>query len=183
MKACARIRKELIDYLEGNLNKKEERVVIEHLAACPKCAAELQELKNLYGVLKEDEVILPEKEFFDNLLKELRQKEIVFAPKKRTVLFDIFKIVASAIAVLLIIIILNRNDETVELSIPFRVLLEDQEIADLSLAGVVDEQFIKEMSVVESYVSAPLDEAVEELSEFEKTEFVENLYKKYLQGT
>jgi len=183
MKLCQRFKRKLIDYVEGNLTEEENRIFNEHLEFCGRCRAELKELKELYSVLEYDEVQLPENEFFEGLLDGLRRREIRLKPAHRFSVSGVLRILASAAAALVIIIFLNRNDNTVELTVPFSILLEDREIAELGLSGVVDDKLIDDMSKVEDYLSPELDEAVEELTEVERAEFIKNLYEKYMIGT
>lgn len=50
---CNIIKDKLLDYIDGNLNKEEERKIKEHLSACAECYKEYMELKSTIAYIKD----------------------------------------------------------------------------------------------------------------------------------
>ena len=75
MKKC-KFEDKVIDYLEGQLLPQDLYNFEKHLPSCELCQNEIVDLKNLYKVLENDEIPIPEPEFFDNLKIKIRQRKI-----------------------------------------------------------------------------------------------------------
>ncbi len=176
MKNCQAFKRKIVDYIEDQLTEYEHEEFKEHLQRCKQCQTEYSKVKKLYEVLDNDTVILPEQAFFDSLKIKLRQKNWV--PRK-SYIKRIIKILVPVFAAAIIVLLLNQPDKTVEMRVSVSVLLEDEEIAVLGLSGVINEELIDELSVVEEYLSFEVDVTIDELSEEEQAEFIKNLYEKY----
>ena len=85
-------------------------------------------------------------------------------------------------AAAIILLILSRPETTVEIAVPTSALIADREIASLSLSGVIDEELIEQMSIVDNYLSFEMDETIDELTSEEQAVLVEQLYEKYGNG-
>lgn len=177
MNICAEFKRKIIDYIENQLIEHEHKKFKEHLQYCEQCQSEYSRVKRLYEVLDKDEVILPENEFFENLRTKVRQKKIVLRRFNTQKIMRIFVPVLAAAAAILLL--LNRPSRTVEITVPMAALLDDKEIASLGLGGVINEELINDLLVVEEYISSETDETIDELTEEEQVEFIESLYKKY----
>ncbi len=180
MRICVEFKRRIVDFVENQLTEQESTRFNEHLLSCKQCQAEYSKVKKLYEILKKDEVVLPEKEFFDNLRLAVRQK---WLSRRRFAMRSFLRIFVPACAAAAVLLLLYRPNRTVEVAIPTSSLLDDEEIARLSLDSVIDEKLIQELSMVEEYLSFEIDEAIGELSADERTEFIENLYRKYGNGT
>jgi predicted anti-sigma-YlaC factor YlaD len=177
MKECDEFKKKILDFKGNQLHHNEQKRFSEHLKHCKQCQAEYKRLEKLYDILDKDEVIYPNEEFFEALKTKIRQRRIEF---KRANIWRIARVLVPTFAAAAIILfILNRPSETVEFTIPTSVLLEDREIARLSLGGVINDTLISELSAVEEGFSVELDESIDELTKEEQTEFIQNLYEKY----
>ena len=47
------------------------------------------------------------------------------------------------------------------------------------MKGVINEELVSELSVVEQYLSFDVDETIDKLTKEEQAEFIKNLYEKY----
>jgi len=107
----------------------------------------------------------------------VRQRELVLPRYPFKKIAKIF--VPICVAAVILLVLLSRPHETIEMTIPTETLLEDKEIARLSLSGVVNDELIDELSTAEEYLSFELDETIDGLSDEERNELIENLYEKY----
>ncbi len=177
MKICERFKKNIIDFIEGRVSEDKRVLFDDHLKQCSRCHDEYVSIKRLYEVLDADEVVLPERQFFDNLSVKMRQREIVprwFTKRKFLRIF----VPACVVAVLLVVFI-PRPTETIEIAIPTSTLLEDKEIADISLEGVISDDLIDDMTVLEDYFTLGVDESISELTEEEQATFVQFVSNQY----
>ncbi len=177
MSICSEFRKNIVDFIENQVSDQQGKRFREHLHSCELCQNEYSKVVKLYKILNEDEVVLPEKEFFDNVKAKVRQRELVLPKYSFKKLAKVF--VPVCVAAIILLVLLNRPRETIEMSISTATLLEDKEIAQLSLSGVITDELINELSTAEEYLPFEVDETIDELSEEERNELIENLYKKY----
>lgn len=179
MNTCAEFQRKIIDYVEKQLTEQEYKRFYEHLQHCKQCQGEYIAVEKLYEILDTDEVILPEKKFFVNLRSHVKQDKLRIRWFTVPKIIKIFVPVFAAVAILLL---LDRPDKTVEITIPTSALLEDEEIAHLGLSGVIDDELIHELSIVERYLPFEIDETIDELTEKEQSILIKNLSKKYGNG-
>jgi len=175
MNTCEEFKNKLIDYFENQLSEQEYKKYREHLRYCRQCQKEYGAVKKLYEILDTDEVVLPEETFFDDLRLRVRREKMRF---RSSILQNIIKIFVPIFAAAAILLILSRPETTVEIAVPTSALIEDEEIASLSLSGVIDEELIKEMSIIESYLPFEIDETIDGLTNEERAELIKQLYKK-----
>lgn len=180
MSTCKDFRKHLIDLVERKLSARDQKELDEHRARCASCQEEYHELERLCELLDADEVVLPEKEFFDRVRRQVREREL--AVRGRT-LRKIARILVPVAVVVAIVLLVPRHEKTVDIAVPTAVLLEDRDLAQLSLDGVVTEQLLDELSIVEDALSPGLDEMLDELTESEQEQFVDQLVALYGDGT
>jgi len=65
----------LPDYFTGTLSELETRTVKEHLAKCPICAADFEEVQNTFQLLKQRPLPEPDRAYFVNLLPMIRRRQ------------------------------------------------------------------------------------------------------------
>lgn len=179
MSTCNDFKKHLIDLVEQKLSARDRKRFEEHRAHCASCQKEYHEVKRLYELLDADEVVLPESEFFDRVRRQVREAEL---PLRGRIVRKIAQVLVPVALVVAIILLVSRPEQTVEISVPTAALLEDREIAQLSLDGVVTEQLLNELSNVEEKLSPGLDEMLDDLTEQEKNQFVDELVALYGNG-
>ncbi|MGD8978774.1 MAG: zf-HC2 domain-containing protein [candidate division WOR-3 bacterium] len=181
MKDCRNRKEKLIDLLENQLSGEDRNELLEHLKHCPHCAREYSKLQKLRRVMDSDRVEYPPEDTFERMKSLARQR--VLQPRRR-LLGRLFKalVPAFALAVLLLFILRSRA-ETVNISIPVAHLLEDEEIAEIAIAGIVSNDLVTEIEVLEEQLSFDADEAIEELSMQQRSELVNSLRRKYAAGT
>ena len=83
----------------------------------------------------------------------------------------------------LLLITLKPRDPTVEISIPVANLIEDEAIANIAVAGLVNSSLVEEMARMEEFLSFDNDEAIAEMSREERKTLVNFLNRKYTTGT
>lgn len=180
MNICKRFQKKIVDFIEGHIPEPERTLFDEHLKQCSRCRQEYVAMKRLYEMLNTDEVVLPERQFFDDIRVTMRQREIV--PRWSLVRKFLRILVPVCVAAVLFVIFFPRPTETVEIAIPTSTLLEDKDIANISLEGVIDDDFINDMSVLEDYFMFEVDESIDELTTEEQTTFVRLVSTQYDHG-
>lgn len=180
MNICGRLKENIVDFIEGRVSEDKRVLFDDHLKQCSRCHEEYVSIKKLYEVLDADEVVLPERQFFDNLRLKMRQREIV--PRWFTVKRFLRIFVPACVAAVLLVILIPRPTETIEIAIPTSTLLEDEEIADISLEGVISDELIDDMTVLEDYFTLGVDESINELTEEEQATFVQFVSTQYDYG-
>ena len=85
---CQDIMELLSPYLDGALTAEEREAVRLHVARCPRCSAELEELRACVGMLKELPLIVPPAEFRVGLMKKLDQLSTQQGSSKEKNIFD-----------------------------------------------------------------------------------------------
>lgn len=179
MKTCEEFKKRLIDYIEQQLTEHDYKRYYEHLRDCRRCQKEYGAVRQLYKILVADEIVLPEKAFFDDLRFHVQGEKMGFRP---SILRNIVRIVVPLLAAVTILLILNRPEKTVEIVVPTSALIADEDVASLSLSGVIDEELIQEMAVVESYLPFDINETIDGLTSEEHAALLEQLSMKYGNG-
>lgn len=180
MNVCEEFKDKVIDLVENQLSGQKCKKYYEHMQHCSQCQREYTAVKNLFEMLDKEKIILPEESFFDELRLKVRKEKLHFHP---FALKNIIKVLIPICAAAAILLIFSRPSTTVEITVPTSALLEDEDVASLSLARVIDEELINEMSAVENDWSFDIDETIEGMTEEERTELIENLYEKYGNGT
>jgi len=71
---CNKIHILLSDYLEDSLDPGERKWVEQHLGECDCCRLKLKEMKQLYGVLAQDEAPQREEDFWTNFLPQVKSR-------------------------------------------------------------------------------------------------------------
>lgn len=71
MLSCFKYKKYLSAYLDGNLDQSKRKAVTDHLTKCPVCQKQLEELRNLEGVL---DIALPVPPVPDGLTAKIMQE-------------------------------------------------------------------------------------------------------------
>ena len=181
MRECERYQQQMIEYLEDQLAGDAYRELLEHIVQCAVCAQEFNRLKQLYRVMDEDEVTLPSVEFFERVKLTSRQR----VTQRRRVTFDrLARILVPALAVAaILLVVFGRLDDTVEINIPVTNLIEDQEIADIVFAGIVNEEVFNEIIGMEDYLAFDNDDEIEDMTIEERKELVDALYQRYALDT
>jgi anti-sigma factor RsiW len=181
MRDCGNRKKKLIDLLEDQLSGEDRTELLEHLKHCVHCAREYNKLQKLRRVMDSDRVKYPSEDTFERMKSLARQSVLHPRPKLLGRLFKV-SVPAFALAVLLLFVLRGRV-ETVDMSIPVAHLLEDEEIAEIAVAGVVSKDLVREIEVLEEQLTFDADEAIEELSIQQRNELVSSLRRKYAAGT
>lgn len=180
MKMCRYVRKMIIDYYEGSLPDNEMERIQKHLAECESCQAGYSAHKKLCSLLDSDEIPLPAPGVFDGIRRRSRQHAWSPSRSRRLGISRIIRILLPAgITVLLAIMIFWPRNGTVELSVSSSDLLQDEDIADMTLPGVVNEELISDFVVVERYLPSTIDDMLSEFTDSERDEFIRRLYLEY----
>ncbi len=181
MKECTHYQRQMIDCAEDKLGPQERKQLLEHMKNCSTCAQEYQQIVRLFGVIAQGRVPLPQRSSFDRIRAAARTQK---HERDHTDWKRLIRILIPAFAVAaLILITIKPAHQIVEISIPVANLIEDDEIADIVIAGVVDISLIQEIASMEEYLSFDNEEAIEEMTREEKDEFVNSLNRKYAIGT
>jgi len=181
MKVCGWVEKHVIDYFDNGLNDADRKKLLSHVAQCPDCKREYQKYERLYRVMSEDEVVLPPVGAFDEIRENSRRET---TGSRRLVLKRMSRILlpALAVAAILLVVLWPRN-ETVEFGVPVATLIEDEDIAFLAVAAIVDEDMMHEFAAIEYYLLLETEQAIEELTADEKSDFINSLHQRNPTGT
>ncbi|MCX7995858.1 MAG: zf-HC2 domain-containing protein [candidate division WOR-3 bacterium] len=166
----------IIAYIE-DLMPKEQRILFEqHLKECALCQRELFEYQKIYNVLKKDEIILPEPEFFEKLKEKIRKEEITIKRSSRKLL----GVLAPVMGVLIFIVLLHLKKESyVEFSISVSPLVLDENLSSLLLDEIVDDKLLGQFKILDEYINDESTQAIMEMTSDEKAEFIKILYNKF----
>ena len=174
MKICDEFSSKIIDLLEDNLSRYDRERLSGHMKNCAICQKEYEKMKVLYGILNEDNVPVPGQKKFDLIKDNIRKQEIRL---KRHKVPGLIKVLVPVFAVaLLVVLYVFRPERTVEISVPTSVLLEDETIAMISLGGILNDQLIEDLSVIEEDLPFEIDEMLAEFSDEERLDFIEILH-------
>lgn len=179
MSTCKEFKGRLIDLIEQNLSPEECEKLEKHRAHCTSCQREYLELRRLYDVLDQDDVPLPTDEYFESIRTAARQRAIPF---RSSIIRKIAQVLVPAAVVGVLFVLMYRPEKTVEMRVPTTTLLQDRDVASLSLQGVVTEELVNDLLVVEEDVSPDIEELIDELSDQEEEKFVEYMVTKYGNG-
>jgi len=174
MSLCNEFKNKIIDFFENNVSKQEYRRLSNHLEKCRSCQTEYDRIKAFYGILDQDIVPVPEQTLFDRIKPAVKQQEIRFRSYKVP---RFLKILIPSCAIALLMIFIFRPEKTVDISIPTSVLLEDETIAGMSLGGVLNDQLIEDLLLIEEDLPIDVDESITEFSDEERLQFIDILYK------
>ncbi|MGB3341984.1 MAG: zf-HC2 domain-containing protein [bacterium] len=174
MKLCKEFADRIIDLLENTMPGQEHQRLSEHLKDCPSCQKKYDKVKALYGILDGDIVPVPEQEFFDRIKNNIRQREIRLDRFKVPIFI---KIIVPAFAFTLLLLFMFRPEKTVDIFVPASVLLEDETIAKISLGGILNDQLIEDLIVIEEDLPIDIDENIAEFSDEERSDFIDILYE------
>lgn len=181
MTGCSKRREQIVDLLENHLSDSARAELLDHIKHCPECAREYKQLNNLNRIMDGDIVQYPSQDTFERMKSAARQRAVF--PKSR-VLRRFFKVSVPAFAVVVILfLMLQRRVDTVDMSIPVAHLLEDEEIAEIAVTGVVNADLVREIEFLEEQLYFETDEAIEELSKEQRNELVSSLRRRYTVGT
>jgi hypothetical protein len=171
----------MIDFLEQQLTSEVHNELLEHMKQCTACAREYRELQELHEIMGRDAVTLPSEQTFEGMKVAARQQAL---HQRRGVLKQLTRVLLPAFAVAAILLfVLRPRVDTLEMSIPVANLLEDREVAEIAVAGIVNKDILDEIEGLEEQLFLSTEEAIEEMSKEEKREFVTALYQKYAIGT
>jgi predicted anti-sigma-YlaC factor YlaD len=163
MKTCSWIRKRLIDRLEGELTEVDARAFDSHLEQCPGCRHEFEQVSTLYSKLSGDDVPLPSDEFWENTRQRIRQRSIPL--EKNWWLRKLMPVTAAVVAACLVVLLLVRKpSQTIEMVVPVSEMLEDEDIATIALATVVHNDVFEEFLVIEESLPFDIDETIGEMT-------------------
>lgn len=137
---CKEVKKQLLSFANGTLSLNEPTKIKDHLATCPVCRAELQQLQQVWDLLDEFEPIKPAPDFTGRLWHRIRTEETQVTP--RTWIFPKRFIrwagLVAAAAVLLIVITLSvvmppsdSSTPTEEDLAQYMELIEDMEVIEV----------------------------------------------------
>lgn len=143
---CRRLRARLVDYADGALDAGARARLEGHLGACPRCAADLNALRDIAAALSESRVPRRDEEFW------LRQSEAIMRrvrrlperePAPRADRFSVWRFAAAAAAAVVVTVAayeLTRSPAREPRDLAARVEGLDAE-AVLALADAVDDFF------------------------------------------
>ena len=180
MNICTEFESKLVAFVENQLTPGEHRKFEDHLKLCSICQKEYASIEKLYEILNKDEVKLPAPEFFESLKMKVRRKIII---PRRSYVPRIIKIMVPAFAAAVLLLILYRPNQYMEITVPVSNLLEDREVAVYALNKLVNEDLVNELTVIEEHLPSELDESLDELTAKEKIQLIKDLSRKFKIGT
>jgi hypothetical protein len=178
---CRKFRDQIVDCSEQQLNGDQQKQLLDHLSHCAECNMEFQKLQRLFDLLGNDALTLPPRESFEAMKIAARQQVPRYRPftvkNLARVLIPVF-----AAAAIFFIVLRPKNDK-IEISIPVVDLIEDGEIASMTIAGILDRDTFEGILAMEDHVLPDNEEAIDEMTRSEKNEFIISLHRKYPLGT
>ena len=133
---CKKIRRKLVAYIDGELDKEQELLVKRHLLKCAKCKKEADLLNKTSYILKSERRLVPSEEFEANLWRRIR-----FAEKRETAPHFLrrvaYLILPAAVAAALIIGVMIGN-LVGKVIPPQNVNLEEEYLSSIGLDSFQD---------------------------------------------
>ncbi len=163
--SCKKTQELIIDYLDGNLDQKEQQIVSAHLTTCISCQKSLQELQLIFDGIDQDPEELPDasmKVNFEEMLQKeketLSDSKIVSLQKNTKNSWRTILQIAATIALILSAYYLGKQQNNQSIS---------QEIAVLEKEKVQLKQEVT-ISLIENKSASKRLQAVNYAEEFEK---------------
>ena len=177
MKKCEEYVKRMVDCREKQISLKERARLLAHVEECASCKKEYRRLEKLYGIMEKDDVPLPPRECFETMKVVARKQN---PHPKRLSLKGVLKVlVPTFAAAAILLVVLRPPNRTIDYSITVDNLIEDREIAEVAIEGIIDKDVAREIIAMEDCLFVDIDEVIEEFTADEKKEFVNSLYEKY----
>ncbi|MEO0162010.1 MAG: hypothetical protein ABIL39_08810 [candidate division WOR-3 bacterium] len=166
----------ILEYCENLLSLQARSLFEKHLKECSQCKQELEALKKLYELMKHDEVVMPEPEFFERLKANLSKKEIYL----RKPIGRILGLLAPVLSLIIFFILFSPEKERIiEISISSLSLTQDEDLNSLLLERIVDDELVDKFKQLEDYINGESIQILQDLNPTEKKEFIEILIQKY----
>ncbi|KPK64840.1 hypothetical protein AMJ83_01315 [candidate division WOR_3 bacterium SM23_42] len=181
MKICEEFTRYMVDCLEKQLSAEDRARLMTHIEKCADCRKEYRRLENLYGIMDKDDVTLPPQEYFETIKAVVSKQGL--RPKRLPLKVILKVLIPTFTAAAILMVVLRPPSKTIEYSIPVANLIQDEEIAEIAIEGIIDEEIAREILAIEDYLLVDNDDVIEELTADEKKEFVNSLHDKYRIGT
>jgi hypothetical protein len=181
MKICEEFTKYMVDCLEKQLSPEDRARLLTHMEKCADCKKEYQRLENLYGIMDKDDVTLPPQEYFETIKAAVSKQGL--RPKRLSLKGVLKVLIPTFAAAAILMVVLKPPSKTIDYSIPVDNLIQDEEIAEVAIEGIIDKELAREILAMEDYLLVDTDEVIEEFTADEKKEFVNSLYDRYRIGT
>ncbi|MEO0189508.1 MAG: zf-HC2 domain-containing protein [candidate division WOR-3 bacterium] len=166
----------ILEYIEGLMTPEQRLLFERHLSGCEECRRELSEYKKLYELIDKDEIPLPEKEFFERIKENIRKEKIHL--KRST--WKFFGILTPVFGLVIFLILFNlKKEQSIEIPVSVTNLFQDENLNSLLLERVVDDELINQFNVIEEYLGIEPMQALMEMDQNEKEEFIKILYNKF----
>ena len=180
MKKCEEFMKHMVDCLERQISPEDHTRLLAHIEKCARCKKEYLRLEKLYRIMEKDDVTLPPREYFQTIKVAARERRV---RPKRLSLKGVLKIlIPTFAAAAILLLVLRPSGSTIDYIIPVDNLIEDEEIAEVAIDGIINEDVAREIIAMEDYLHVDTDELIEEFTADEKKEFVNSLHEKYPVG-
>ncbi|MEO0122579.1 MAG: zf-HC2 domain-containing protein [candidate division WOR-3 bacterium] len=166
----------ILEYIEGLMTPEQRLLFEEHLGGCEECRRELSEYRKLYELIDKDEIPLPENEFFKRIKENIRREKITL---KRSA-WKFLGILAPVFGLVIFLILFNlKKEQSIEIPVSVTNLFQDENLNSLLLERVVDDDLINQFNVIEEYLGIEPTQALMEMDQNEKEEFIKILYNKF----
>ncbi len=167
---------QIINYIEGLMDIESRAIFEKHLKECPACQKELLAVKKVYEIIDKDEVIVPPKEFFEQLKDNVRRKEIVI---KRP-FWKIIGVLAPVLGVLVFVLFfIQGKEQSVEMTISVSNISQDEYLNTLLLERIIDNDIADQFNQLEEYLELDVEQSVRNLTADEKEIFLKLISIKY----
>ena len=87
---CSQVQDKLSAFQDGELNPQEQERVSSHLESCPACRERYAEMEKIWQALGDFKEVLPEPEFYGQLVKKINERQANRIPAGFQWLFQFF---------------------------------------------------------------------------------------------
>jgi anti-sigma factor RsiW len=160
--ACKAFQDDFVAYLDGELAPEERATVSRHLAACPRCAAEIALFERTWSLLEHHQPIEPSSDFLHRLVTSFATSDAEPEAVRIAWLGVWLQRLAAAAAILVAFVAaqgLWRNLKAPDT--PPQLVLSEEEramIADLNVLADENFQLVRDLELVEYFPALRLDE-------------------------
>lgn len=90
---CSTVSKLMMEYLDGQIDKEDEILLMKHIEGCADCSFEFQALRETFSIIDQIEMEEPSVSFEEKVMKRVREENAALK-RSRTILFITLSLVA-----------------------------------------------------------------------------------------
>ncbi len=168
-----------VDYAEDHLEPACRKEYERHLAGCPSCRAEQNELGSLFALFDKEEIPYPGPEFWERVRQSMRSEPLSIARRSWRWWLRFTPALAPILAAAWLFVAHNRPASTIDFHVPLENIVQSDDLDLLPLADLVDDSLYESMTVLEPYYEPDVDDAFDELNDEQQKTLIISIMEHY----